>query len=201
MQQFSVLLLIQNDVVLYSFFFAETSLKYLLMIISVHFILSPKSRVLVGKIDYVSPLIKNKTNPNVYCGSFTLHLHWEAQTLKYPLDIKPSILKMKHGKKKKFTYIDSFFVHGSFLRLLDVPCSFYSKCVCLLIIIINEVFVLLCYVEALTKPGVPWCWMVGQTQVTVHALEDSQMNWKVWSYKVQRASCKPPRHLDVYNFQ
>lgn len=59
----------------------------------------------------------------------------------------------------------------------------------------------LCYVEALTKPGVPWCWMVGQTQVTVHALEDSQMNWKVWSYKVQRASCKPLRHLDVCNFQ
>lgn len=103
--------------------------------------------------------------------------------------------------RKKFTYIDSFFVHGSFLRLLDVPFSFYSKCACLLIIIINEVFVLLCYVEALTKPGVPWCWMVGQTQITVHALENSQMNWKVWSYKVQRASCKPLRHLDVCSFQ
>jgi len=57
--------------------FAGTSVKYLLMITTVHThgILSPHSRVLAGKIDYVPPLIKNKTNPNVYCSSFTLHLH------------------------------------------------------------------------------------------------------------------------------
>lgn len=60
---------------LYSF--GRSSVKYLVVEITIraHHILSPKSRILVGKIDYVPPLVKNKSNPNVCCGSFTLHLH------------------------------------------------------------------------------------------------------------------------------
>lgn len=103
------------------------------------------------------------------------------------------------GKKKQFTSIDSFFVHDSFLRLLGVSFAFHSKCV--LFIIINDVFVLLYCVEALIKTGVSLCWMVCQTQITVHALENLQINWKGWSCKVQKASCKPVRKLDVHNFR
>lgn len=73
--------------------------------------------------------------------------------------------KIHLGKKKQFTSIDYFFVYDSFLRLLDVSFAFHSKCV--LFIIINDVFVLLCFVEALIKTGVLLCWMECQTQITV----------------------------------
>lgn len=103
------------------------------------------------------------------------------------------------GKETQFTSIESFFVRDSFLRLLDVTFTFNSKRV--LFIIINDVFVLLCCAEALIKPGVPLCWVVCQTQITVYTLENLQINWKVWSCKVQKASCKPVRKLGVRNFR
>lgn len=77
---------------------------------------------------------------------------------------------------QQFTSLDLFFVHNSFLRLLDASFAFHSKCE--LFIIINDVSVLLCCVEALIKT-VLLCWIVCQTQITVHALENSQINWKV----------------------
>lgn len=77
---------------------------------------------------------------------------------------------------QQFTSLDSFFVHNSFLRLLDASFVFHSKCE--LFIIIIDVSVLLCCVEALIKTVV-LRWMVCKTQITVHALENLQINWSV----------------------
>lgn len=105
-----------------------------------------------------------------------------------------------HLEKKETNNSSLALIHflSMILRLLDVSFAFHSKCV--LFIITNCVLVLLCCVEALIKPGVPLCWMVCQTQITVHALGNLQINGKAWSCKAQKASPKLVRKLDVRNF-
>lgn len=76
----------------------------------------------------------------------------------------------------QFTSIASFFVRDSFLRLLDVSFDFHSKCV--LFVIINSIFIgLLCGGPNQTQG--PLYWMVCQTQITVHGLENLPVNWKM----------------------
>lgn len=105
-----------------------------------------------------------------------------------------------HLEKKETNNSSLALIHflSMILRLLDVSFAFHSKCV--LVIIINCVFVLLCCVEALIKPRVPLCWMVCQTQITVHTLGNLQINGKARSCKPQKASPKLVRKLDVRNF-